>query len=161
MVCHVNSCHDSHHMIMIFIAAARLLVPTTLNLSDNVCSHQIISSIFEGLKHNSTLHYLNLRGVSNITDDDDAKRIALVLKSNHSLQELNIFDCSPFDCNGIDLILESLMSNSTLQTLCIMFTTCSTELETLSAFARKRSAKNLPPIDIVISHGYSCSLMYD
>ena len=25
VVCHVNSCHDSHRMIMIFIAAARLL----------------------------------------------------------------------------------------------------------------------------------------
>ena len=129
---------------------------THLNLSDNVCSHTIF---FEGLKHNTALRNLNLCGVSDITDDN-VEHIAQVLKSNHSLQVLNIFDCSLLGHSGIDLILESLMSNSTLQTLYVMCTTCSTELETLSAFERKRSAKNLPPIDIVISHGYSCSLQY-
>ena len=121
---------------------------THLNLSGNVFSLKIF---FKGLEYNTALRHLNLRGVSDISDTD-AEHIARVLKSNFSLQMLDIRDCL-FLGNGFQLILESLMFNSTLQTLYIMC--IHTQEENLSTFKRAREAKNLPPTDIVLSHAYS------
>ena len=121
-----------------------------LDLS-NYCFHAvltgIISCIFEGLEHNTTLRYLNIRGVSGITDAD-AEHIARVLKSNNSLQILDIAGGMFLECfrSGIPLLLESLMFNSTLQTLYIS----DIDSETLSTFKRAREAQNLPPINFAL-----------
>ena len=121
-----------------------------LDLS-NYCFHAvltgIISCIFEGLEHNTTLRYLNIRGVSGITDTD-AEHIARVLKSNSSLQILDIAGGMFLECfrSGIPLLLDSLMFNSTLQTLYIS----DIDSETLSTFKRAREAKKLPPINFAL-----------
>ena len=60
-----------------------------LILSFRTISHGMISCIFEGLEHNTTLRKLNLQRASDITDTD-TEHIARVLKSNHSLEILNI-----------------------------------------------------------------------
>ena len=118
---------------------------THLDLSNYPISFpHVMKSIFEGLKHNSTLRYLNLHAVTEITDTI-AEYIAEALQINRALQTLDISDCM-IGRNEIDLILESLMSNSTLQTLYISYigsSVCS------STFKRARETKNLPPIDIV------------
>ena len=107
-------------------------------------SHQMTLSFFEGLKHNTTLRYLNLHAVAGITDIT-AEHIAQALQSNCTLQTLDISQCSLLGRNGIDLILQSLMFNSTLQTLYIS----DIDSETLSTFKRTREAKNLPPIEVI------------
>ena len=127
-----------------------------LDLSNNdTFSHKvthvwIISCIFNGLEHNTTLCHLDLHAVSSVIyihGDTTAKRIARVLKSNCSLQTLNIVGWKFLGHNGIHPILESLMFNSTLQTLHIS----DIDSETLSTFKRAREAKNLPPINVVLS----------
>ena len=121
---------------------------THLDLSNHFSySHQMIPCIFEGLKHNSTLRYLDLHAVTGITDIH-AEHIAQTLQSNCTLQTLDVSQCSFLSHNGIDIILQSLMFNSTLQILYIS----NIDSETLSAFKREREAKNLPPIDIVLSY---------
>ena len=111
--------------------------------------HCIISCIFEGLGHNTTLRYLDLRGALDITDND-AVHIARALKSNCALQTLAISQCL-LGRHGTDLILESLMFNSTLQTLFIT----NIDSMTLSTFKRAREMKNLPPIYIVLTEELS------
>ena len=76
-----------------------------------------------------------------------AEYITQALKSNRSLQTLNIAGWM-FSSNGINLILESLMFNSTLQTLYIS----DIDSETSSTFKRARKTKNLPPIEVYESH---------
>ena len=102
--------------------------------------HCIISCIFEGLGHNTTLRYLDLRGALDITDND-AVHIARALKSNCALQTLAISQCL-LGRHGTDLILESLMFNSTLQTLFIT----NIDSMTLSTFKpqSKRNEKLAP-----------------
>ena len=115
-------------------------------------SHRIISLIFEGLEHNTTLRYLDLHVGSSVVyihADTVAKHIAQALKSNCSLQTLNIAGWMLLG-NGVHIFLQSLMSNSTLQTLYVTYMYI--DRETLSAFKKAREDKNLPPIDI---HPYS------
>ena len=107
----------------------------------------IISFIFQGLKHNTTLCYLDLhvvKSVESIPTDTTAEHIIPVLKSNCSLQTLNIAGWKFHGRKGIHLILESLMFNSTLQTLYIS----NIDSETLSTFKRAREIKRLPPIEV-------------
>ena len=137
-------------MLQVNKSLTHLDLSNYLHLCFRTISHQIISCIFEGLEHNTMLRYLNIRGVSDITDTD-AEHIARALKSNYSLQTLNISECRFLHHNGIPLILESLMSNSTLQTLYIS----DIDSETLSTFTRAREAKNMPPITFVLS-GSNC-----
>ena len=117
---------------------------THLDLS-NHSSEEMIQCIFEGLKHNSTLRYLDLHGVIAITYLV-AKRIAQALHLNCTLQTLDISDCLYIGPKGIDLILKSLLFNSTLKTLYVS----DIDSETLSTFKKAREAKNMPPIDIVV-----------
>ena len=108
---------------------------------------QIISCIFEGIEHNTSLCYLDLHMASsfaNIHTDTAAENIAQALKSNYSLLTLNIVGWRFLGRNGIHPIFNSLMFNSTLQTLYIS----NIDSETLSTFKKAREAKNLPPIDI-------------
>ena len=134
---------------------------THLNLSNNgTFSDSGARCIFEGLQHNTTLVYLNLSQTDNTSlcyldlhvvssvmylhADTAAEHIAQALKSNRSLQTLNIVGWKFLGHNGIHPILESLMFNSTLQTLYIG----KIDSETLSSFKRARETKNLPPIEI-------------
>ena len=105
------------------------------------------SCIFKGLERNTTLCYLDFHVVSSfiyIHEDTTPEHIARALKSNRSLQTLNIAGWRFLGRNGIYSILESLMFNSTLQTLYIS----TIDSNTLSNFRRKRETKNLPPIEI-------------
>ena len=121
---------------------------THLGLSNCLHIHTVSHwIIFEGLEHNTTLRYLNIRGISDITETD-AEHIAWALKSNYSLQILDIADCTFLGRNGIDLILESLMFNSTLQTLYVS----DIDPETLSTFKRARESKKLPLIKVYVSY---------
>ena len=124
---------------------------THLDLSNHDLSyaHQMIMCIFEGLKHNSTLRYLNLHAAAGITVIM-AEHIAEALQLNCTLQTLDISECSFIERNGIDLILQSLIFNSTLQTLYIS----DIDSETLSTFKKAREAKDLPPIDIAMNDSY-------
>ena len=121
-----------------------------LNLSHHFNNTvQMIMCIFEGLKHNSTLHYLDLHGVTCITDST-AEHISGALQLNCTLQTLDISECLFLGHSGIDLILESLMFNSTLQTLYVS----NIDSETLSTFKRARETKNLLPIVITPNDAY-------
>ena len=114
-----------------------------LDMSYNIFA-DMITCIFDGLEYNTALRHLKLCAVSDITDTD-AEHIARVLESNHSLQTLDITECSFFlGRNGIRLILESLMFNSTLQTL---YVNC-IDSHAITSFTKARVAKNLPFIDI-------------
>ena len=108
----------------------------------------IISCVFEGLEHNITLRYLDLHVASSskvyVDEDFVVENITRALKTNQSLQTLNIAGWLFHSHNGIDLILESLMFNSTLQTLYIN----NIGLKALSTFKRARATKSLPPIDV-------------
>ena len=122
---------------------------TRLDLSDHDFSYadQMILCIFEGLKHNSALRYLDLHAVTGITDVT-AEHIAEALQSiNCTLQTLDISQCSLLGHNGINFLLQSLMFNSTLQTLYVSHI----DSDTLSTFKRARETKNLPPIDITLT----------
>ena len=109
--------------------------------------------IFEGLEHNTTLRYLNIRGISDITETD-AEHIAWALKCFKWKSQIihckysTIADCTFLGRNGIDLILESLMFNSTLQTLYVS----DIDPETLSTFKRARESKKLPLIKVYVSY---------
>ena len=122
---------------------------THLDLS-NYFTHEftyLISYIFEGLEHNTSLCYLDLHVVSPVIckhGDNAAEHIARALKSNRSLLTLDIAGWIFLGPSGIHPILESLMFNSTLQTLYIS----DIDSETLSTFKRAREAKNLPPIEV-------------
>ena len=71
--------------------------------------------------------------------DTAAEHIAQALKSNRSLQTLNIVGWKFLGHNGIHPILESLMFNSTLQTLYIG----KIDSETLSSFKRARETTSI------------------
>ena len=120
---------------------------THLDLSHMLHAHGMISCVFDGLKHNTVLRHLDLSTGPEISHND-AKHIARVLKCNHALQTLNIARHFHSRVDGKDLILESLMFNTTLQTLYI---SC-IDSEALSTFMEKRAAKNLPPIDIITTY---------
>ena len=143
-------CWESLSIILRFTATSHCSrqIALHLDLSNNV--HMFGLCIFNGLEHNTTLCHLDLHAVSSVIyihGDTTAKRIARVLKSNCSLQTLNIVGWRFLGRNGIHPILESLMFNSTLQTLHIS----DIDSETLSTFKRAREAKNLPPINVVLS----------
>ena len=115
---------------------------THLDLSYNRFQNQTILCIFQGLKHNTTLLHLYLRNTG-ITDND-AKYIGQALKSNCSLQTLDIMQNSSLGDKGNCYILVSLLFNTTLKDL-----HASMNSETEDDFHRARIDKGLPPIDIL------------
>ena len=114
------------------------------------CNPHVISCIFEGLEHNTVLRSLSISGI--LTTDTNAEHIARALKVNCSLRALNMGQCYFLGSNGIHLILDSLLVNSTLQTLHISYF----DMEVWNTFIQKRTtaAKKLPPIDIFLV--YEC-----
>ena len=110
----------------------------------------VISCIFEGLEHNTVLRSLSISGI--LTTDTNAEHIARALKVNCSLQALDMGRCYFLGSNGIHLILDSLLVNSTLQSLHISYF----DMEVWNTFIQKRTtaAKKLPPINIILV--YEC-----
>ena len=115
----------------------------------------VISCIFEGLEHNTVLRSLSISGI--LTTDTNAEHIARALKVNCSLRALNMGRCYFLGSNGIHLILDSLLVNSTLQTLHISYF----DMDVWNTFIQKRTtaAKKLPPIDIILL--YECRSLSD
>ena len=125
--------------------------------SHKITDFGIISCIFKGLEHNTSLCYLDLHVVSSfsyIHPVTTAEHIARALKSNCSLHTLNIAGWRFLGRNGISLILDSLMINSTLKTLYVG----NIDSVTLSTFKRAREASNLPPINFVLSNATDYNL---
>ena len=115
------------------------------DLSGNQCGHQVFSCIFEGLEHNTALLCLDVHMISLTSLGEGITHIAQALKSNHSLQILNIYGLR-LNRNDTNLIFESLMFNSTLQRLHIS----NIDSKIQSTFKRKRAANKLLPVDIVL-----------
>ena len=117
---------------------------THLDLSskDTIPANRIISLIFSALEHNTTLLHLVLRGRE--ISKDDAECIAQALKSNQSLQTIDI---SRAYIIRIDIILAALKFNTTLKTMCISYNwAADVAVEDLQ---RARKESGLPSIDIV------------
>ena len=84
-----------------------------LNLSDTGISAKCI---FQVLKHNTTLLHLVLRGI--VITNNDAKLLGQAMKSNRTLQTLDIVHSSLSD-EGFLIILNSLKYTTTFNKLCI------------------------------------------
>ena len=118
---------------------------TYLDMSDNPFENGKIPCIFQGLKHNTTLLYLKLHNTG-ITDGN-AEYIGQALKSNCFLRTLDITGNSSLSDIGTFLILDSLMSNTTLKELYAII-----KLEIRTEFHRARRDMGLSPIDIRFYH---------
>ena len=116
---------------------------THLDLSTNYSTREnfIISHIFKGLKHNTTLLELDISGMT-ITDSD-AECIAQAMRCNRSLQTLKMHSSD----KSIRCILDSLRFNTSLKLLCLF----SRGIEKIvQDFKIARTNSGLPPIDIVL-----------
>ena len=119
---------------------------THLDLSNYyyIQGERLISSLFQGLEDNDTLRHLNVHNLG--ISDNEAPIIAQVLKTNNSLQTVDITSISL--CDGIRLILESLQLNTTLKKLYVTKLNRKTE-DAVRDFDRARFNRQLPSIDIV------------
>ena len=109
----------------------------TISVSDSVTC-----SIFQALKHNTTLIHLYLLGAICISDEV-VVCIAEVLKSNCSLQVLDIHS-NQIGNEGFDHIAKSLESNTTLRELYLVYNCSETIVdEKVQAINRIRQKKGL------------------
>ena len=121
----------------------------------NMPANQIISGIFQGFKHNSTLLHLHLRGIRNdrIITYYNADCIAKTLKVNRSLKTF-VIDHSSLSDEGIYLILQSLRFNLALKRLSITtkhaYVKNKAEQD-VKDFNRTRKHWKLPLIDVVVN----------
>ena len=114
----------------------------TISVSDSTTC-----SIFQALKHNTTLIHLYLLGAICISDEV-AVCIAEVLKSNCSIQILNIYS-NGIGNIGFDCIAESLESNTTLRELYLVYNCGETTVnEKVQTIHRIRQEKGLHPVYI-------------
>ena len=123
-----------------------------LSMNDSTCKNyviphtfkgSIISPIFQGLKHNTTLLNLNI-SYMRITDSD-AQCIVRAMSCNRSLQSLNIY-YSPFNNEGIESILDSLKFNTSLKSLYMLKSQADTTKQIVQDFESRRKTSGLPPI---------------
>ena len=150
----VHNCSALTKMLQVNVSLTHLDLTTNDNFFQierpNSRNSHVISCIFEGLEHNTVLRSLSISGI--LTTDTNAEHIARALKVNCSLRALDMGRCYFLGSNGIHLILDSLLVNSTLQTLHISYF----DMEVWNTFIQKRitAAKKLPPIDIILV--YEC-----
>ena len=150
----VHNCSALTKMLQVNVSLTHLDLTTNDNFSQmkhpDSCNPHVISCIFEGLEHNTVLRSLSISGI--FITDTNAEHIARALKVNCSLRALDMGRCYFLGSNGIHLILDSLLVNSTLQTLHISYF----DMEVWNTFIQKRTtaAKKLPPIDIILV--YEC-----
>ena len=118
-----------------------------LNLSNNTISSSDACSIFKALQHNTALVHLYLQGTMYISDEV-AVCIAEVLKSNCSLQVLNIHS-NQVENIGFDRITKSLELNTTLRKLYLVCNCGETTVQMkVQAIHRIRRKKGLHPVCI-------------
>ena len=152
----VHNCSALTKMLQVNVSLTHLDLTTNENFERPYqCNPRIISCIFEGLEHNTVLRSLSISGI--LTTDTNAEHIARALKVNSSLRALDMGRCYFPGSNGIHLILDSLLVNSTLQTLQISYF----DMEVWNTFIQKRitAAKKLPPVDIILV--YECHTWFD
>ena len=115
-----------------------------LDISDTDISTRCISQV---LKHNTTLLHLVLRGI--VITDNDAELLAQALKSNHTLQTLNIVRIAEtLSDNGACLILDSLKFTTTFKKLYLTYSQLNKIMKHIENINKARMDQTLPPIRI-------------
>ena len=114
-----------------------------LDVSGTDISARCISQVLE---HNTTLLHLVLRGIVNT--NTDAKFLSRALKSNHTLQTLNIVRIAePLSDDGACLILNSLKFTTTFKKLHLSYSqTNQVEKHIENTINIARKDRRLPPI---------------
>ena len=124
---------------------------TSLSLFNNPIGDKGLQIIFSAIKRNKTLNYLNVC-ICSMTDTGVAS-LADALKTNNTLEKLDISDNEAITENGLTCLVEVLSRNSGLVKLRIPEHLRVERVRESINEARKRSG--LPAIDV--THGKCCN----
>ena len=88
---------------------------THLNLSSNLkFSESGAYCVFQGLKHNTTLVYLNVSYTGLVATEDTAQALTTMLQVNKTLTHLNLSGNWTFFDSGAYCVFQGLQDNTTL-----------------------------------------------